>query len=200
MKIGIFGGSFNPPTKMHYLIAQNLLQQNYLDKVIYVPTGKAYKYKNNLIENKYRYKMLKIMTKKNKNILVSNYELKSHEIYTYQTLKHFQKKYPKDEIYFICGSDNLRYIDKWQNSQDIIANYKLLIIKRDGYNIKKIIQKLAKYKDNIIVTDIQEKNISSTMARSYIKQQDLKKLAQLVDKNIIKYILKKDLYKGVKND
>ena len=46
MKIGIFGGSFNPPHNMHKNIALELIEHGYLDKVIYVPTGDSYE-KNN---------------------------------------------------------------------------------------------------------------------------------------------------------
>ena len=46
MKIGIFGGSFNPIHKMHNRMAEFLIKEGYLDKVIFVPTGNQYKYKN----------------------------------------------------------------------------------------------------------------------------------------------------------
>ena len=194
MKIGIFGGSFNPPTKMHLLIAEKLIKEKYVDKIIYVPTGKIYKYKNNLIADKYRYQMLKIMTQNNKNILVSDYELKPYEVYTYQTLKHFQNKYKNDTIYFICGSDNLSYINKWKNALEIMQNYKILVIKREGYSVDDILSKLNEYKDNIIITKVKEKNISSTLARNYIAQKDFQKLNKVIDERIIDYIIKNKLY------
>ena len=63
MKIGIFGGSFNPPHIMHKKIAEQLIKEKYLDKVIFVPTGMKYEYKNNLISNEDRYHMLKLLIK-----------------------------------------------------------------------------------------------------------------------------------------
>ena len=53
MKIGIFGGSFNPPHKMHLNIVEELLNEKILDKVIIVPTGLHYSYKNNLASNEH---------------------------------------------------------------------------------------------------------------------------------------------------
>ena len=79
MKIGIFGGSFNPPHKMHLNIIEELLNTNILDKIIIVPTGLHYSYKNNLISNEHRYNMLKIMTKHNNKIEVSDFEFKDEE-------------------------------------------------------------------------------------------------------------------------
>ena len=51
MKIGIFGGSFNPPHKMHKSIAKELIKKKYVDLVIIVPTGIKYHYKNLIIKH-----------------------------------------------------------------------------------------------------------------------------------------------------
>ena len=80
MKIGIFGGSFNPPHNMHTDIANYLINQHYVDKVIFVPTGSKYAYKNNLIEEEHRLNMLNILSRKNKNLMVSDFELKSEVV------------------------------------------------------------------------------------------------------------------------
>ena len=76
MKIGILGGSFNPPHKMHFKMGLDLLEKGYIDKVIYVPTGSKYKYKNNLVEDVHRLKMLELMIKDDDRFSVSDYELK----------------------------------------------------------------------------------------------------------------------------
>ena len=92
MKIGIFGGSFNPPHKMHKKIAKMLLKRKYIDKIIFVPTGTTYQYKTNLLPNKTRYDMLSILIKKEKNMSISKYEFSSTPKYTYQTLNQITKK------------------------------------------------------------------------------------------------------------
>ncbi len=188
-KIGIFGGSFNPPHKMHTEIARYLENNKILDKIIFVPTGSKYIYKNNLEKDQDRYNMLKIITDKYENLEVSKYELKNKNVYTYETLKFFKDKYPKDEIYFICGLDNLSYIDTWKNSSYILNNFKILVIKRKGNNIKEVLNKLKKYQDNIIVVDMKEENISSTLIRS-----NLKDFESLIDKDVLKYIRENNLY------
>ncbi len=193
MKIGIFGGSFNPPHKMHIDIALNLINKKYVDKVIYVPTGNQYKYKNNLVQDKYRYEMLKIIANKHSNIDVSDYELKKHVVYTWETLDYFKKKYPNDKIYFICGTDNLSYIDKWKNGLDILKNNKIIVIKRNTDNIDKILIKYNKFKDNIIVSDIEEKDISSTQIRKCLKEKN-REFLNLIDKDVLDYINKNNLY------
>lgn len=193
MKIGIFGGSFNPPHKMHKKIAKMLLKRKYIDKIIFVPTGTTYQYKTNLLPNKIRYDMLSILIKKEKNMSISKYEFSSTPKYTYQTLKHFQTRYPNDEIYFICGLDNLSYMDKWEHGNEILKNYKILLIKRKTDNLNDVLQKYEEVKENIIITSLKEKKTSSTNIREQLKKKDKKVLFQLPI-GIYKYIKKHNLY------
>ena len=193
MKIGIFGGSFNPPHKMHKEIAIELIKKDYVDKVIFVPTGSKYKYKNNLLSDKVRFEMHKLMCNDN-NLEVSNYELKDDVVYTYETLNHIKNKYKDDEIYFICGTDNLSYIDKWKRGEDILSNNKLLVIKRNTDDINALLDKYKDYKDNIIVTDIKENEISSTKIREMIYNN--KRVGNYLDKSVDLYIRDNNLYKG----
>ena len=193
MKIGIFGGSFNPPHKMHKEIALTLIEKHYAEKVIFVPTGSKYKYKNNLLSDKVRFEMLKLMCRDNNNLEVSNYELKEHVVYTYETLNYFKNKYKDDEIYFICGTDNLSYIDKWKKGEDILSNNKLLVIKRNTFDINTLLKKYKDYKDNIIVTEIEENEISSTKIREMIYNN--KRVKNYLDNKVLDYIIRNKLYR-----
>ena len=192
MKIGIFGGSFNPPHKMHKTIALTLIKKHYVDKVIFVPTGNKYKYKNNLLSDKVRFEMLKLMCEDNNALEVSNYELKDQVVYTYETLNYFKNKYKDDEIYFICGTDNLSYIDKWKKGEDILSNNKLLVIKRNTDDINTLLKKYKDYKDNIIVTEIEENEISSTKIREMIYNN--KRAEDYLDDSVYSYIRENNLY------
>ena len=194
MKIGIFGGSFNPPHNMHENIALELLDKNYLDKVIFVPTGTKYEYKNNLIPNEERYEMLKILTENNPNLSVSSFEFQEKVVYTYETLAHFKKEYPKDEIYFICGTDNLSYLDKWKNGLDILTKYPIIDVKRETDNLESILTKYQKFKPKITVANIPPQTISSTEIRELIKKGNLKLLKEHLNKKVIDYILREKLY------
>jgi len=184
MKIGIFGGSFNPPHQMHKDIALNLIEKKYLDRVIYVPTGNCYQ-KKELIDAKDRYQMLKIMTGDHPNLFVSDYEIKNNLTYTYQTLDYFKEHFKGDSIYFICGSDNLDEITTWKNYQYILDNYKLLVIKRGCNQIN------SKFK-NVLEVDIPTSKISSTMIRNELKKD---KGGIYLDPKVSEYIQNHSLYK-----
>ncbi len=192
MKIGIFGGSFNPPHQMHKKIAKELIKKGYVDKVIFVPTGIKYEYKNNLVSNNARYTMLTLMCENENDMMVSRYEFQEKPVYTYETLDHFKRKYPEDDIYFICGTDNLSYMDQWKKGDYILANYKLLIIKRKTDDIGSLLEKYKKYRNNIVITNIREQKLSSTTIRENIKNQ--KSIKRYVDKKVYQYMMRNHLY------
>ena len=195
MKIGIFGGCFNPPHKMHKSMAEELITNNYLDKVIYVPTGNMYN-KVDLIDASHRYNMLKLMTRESANLEVSDYELKTHLKYTYQTLDHFKKLYPKDEIYFICGSDNLKEIKTWKNYEYILETFKLLVVKRDNDDLSNILEDINH--KNIEIANVNLSNISSTMIRQMLKYQSKKsEIIQYIDKSVLEYIENLKIYSNI---
>ncbi|MCX4364851.1 MAG: nicotinate (nicotinamide) nucleotide adenylyltransferase [Bacilli bacterium] len=193
MKIGIFGGSFNPPHKMHKNIAAYLIEKGYVDKIIFVPTGSKYKYKNNLLPDEARLMMLELMIEDQENMTASSFELKSEVVYTCDTLKHFSKLYPNDSIYFICGTDNLTYIDKWKNGEYLLKNYKFLVIKRSTDAIEEIIKRLDNHKKNIIIADMPMEEISSTMIREYLANDD-KNVINYLDREVYEYIMRNNMY------
>ena len=194
MKIGIFGGSFNPPHNMHLNIVETLINEKYLDKVIIVPTGLHYSYKSNLISNEHRYNMLKLLTKHNKKIEISNYEFQDTEIHTYDTLEYYKDNYKKDTIYFICGLDNLSYIDKWYKGNELLKNNKFLVIGRNTNNQEEILNNLKEYKDNITITNIELNNISSSEIRKNINKKNFI-IEKYISNEVYNYIRENNLYK-----
>ncbi|MCD8562407.1 MAG: nicotinate-nicotinamide nucleotide adenylyltransferase [Bacilli bacterium] len=114
MRIGIFPGSFNPPHDGHLAIAKNLIKLNYLDKVIFVPVSNFY-VKNELLDGEFRLDMLKIATKSDDRLCVSDYEIISEaQPYTYQTLDFFKNKFKDDTICLIVGTDNYLNLISWK--------------------------------------------------------------------------------------
>lgn len=193
MRIGIFGGSFNPPHNMHLEIGKKLVLRNYLDKVIYLPTGNKYP-KSGLLRDQERYQMVKDMTEEYSYLEVSDYELKKHLVYTYQTLEYFKKIYPKNEIYFILGTDLYKQFLTWRNYQRILENFPILIILRNGDSICEIENLYPDIKKNIIITDIYSLNVSSTMIREDIKNHNFDKLKEILPEKVLEDIKNNHYY------
>ena len=194
MKIGIYGGSFNPPHKMHEKIAKKLIDEKYVDQVIFVPTSTEYEYKMNLLQNEVRKELLEPIIEKNKSFMLSTYEFQDRTVHTCETLKHFENIFPNDKIYFICGADNFSYIDKWENGEYILRHYKIIVISRNTDNLDELLHKYKKYKDNIIVADIQPFNISSTQIRKLIHDKKYYECKNYLDADVLKIIERKNLY------
>lgn len=191
MRIGVFGGSFNPPHKMHESIASQLIEKGLLDKVIFVPTSNFYP-KAGLINDEERLEMLKLMIKDKKEYIVSDYEF-GKLTYTYQTLEYFKNEYPNDQIYFICGSDNLEQLDTWREYQKILGDYKLIVIPRK-HDMDSLLNKYEEYKNNIIVAELDNNYISSTLVREYLKEKDYDKVKEYINKDVLEFIIKNNLY------
>lgn len=196
-QIVIFGGCFNPPLNSHFSLAEQIINEyDKIEKIVFVPVNSKYQ-KADLISNEHRYKMLKLVCDKNSKLDVSRVEIdSSRPLYTIETLRIFQEKYPEYEIAFIIGSDNLKEIDKWKKSEELTKDFKIYVLERDKDNIEEIIksneflnnhrQAFTKAKDNIT------SNLSSTFVRKKLKNQ--KSIRYLTPDEVVDYIEKNKLY------
>ena len=119
MKIGILGGTFDPPHKAHLQIAERAIKQFDLDKVLFIPSGNPWqkKYATSFI---HRFEMTKILIEGSNKFEISDIE-KSEEnpSYTYETLLRLD--HPKEDLYFILGSDTAMNIKTWKNHSKLSA-------------------------------------------------------------------------------
>lgn len=197
--IAIFGGSFNPPLNSHLELAkQIIININYIKKVIFVPVSTRYNRKNNLIEDEHRYNMTKLMCNDEENLEVSDIELThGRQLYTIETLDILRNKYPEYDIYFIMGTDNLKELHTWMKPEEILSNYKIIVLERNNDNIEKIIEEDKLLKDNkgalIISKKIKPIELSSTMIREKIKNGE--EVEGVLKKEVLEYINKNGLYK-----
>lgn len=183
MKIGVYVGSFNPVHIGHKKIIDHLLYNDYLDKVIVVPT-EGYWDKTNLIDIKHRINMLKFY--ENKNILINDY-LNNCQ-YTYQILNRLKEENPKDVLYLIIGADNIVKFKFWENVEEILKN-KILVFNRDDIEIQSYIDDFLQKDNFVIINNFQPISISSTEIRN-----NLDDMSEYLDKKIYKYIKDNDLY------
>jgi nicotinate (nicotinamide) nucleotide adenylyltransferase len=189
MKIGVFGGSFNPPHLFHKKIVDYLLDNKYVDKIIIVPTGDSYK-KRNLTTFINRYNMLNIMFTDNR-VTISKLGNEGYD-YTYLYMDYYQDLYKDAELFFICGEDNIKDVETWKNAKHLTSNYKFLVISRNNLNVDD--------KEYIVRVNLESNNISSTMIREKINNKE--DVTKYLDKKVIDYIKTYNLYnyKKYKNE
>ena len=104
MNIAIFGGAFNPIHKAHTTLAENVLKECNVEKVIFIPTFiSPHKSMQYAVPFEHRVNMCKIATKDNDNFIVSTLEENfKGKGYTYRTLEELKKLYPNDNLFLDC--------------------------------------------------------------------------------------------------
>lgn len=166
-KIGLFGGCFNPPLITHINIINELIKNKKLDKVIFIPVGDFYQ-KDNLENQKHRYKMLKKAIKNEKKMKIDNIELKQkNKLYAIDAFELLSKKYKKYDVYYIMGSDNFIKMNKWKEYEKL-KKYNYLILERETNNYKSSTQIREMIKNNIDVSEYINKDVYK-----YIKKNKL---------------------------
>lgn len=193
MRIGIIGGSFNPPHKLHKEMGLQVLKNNLVDKVIYVPTGDKYA-KDGLLNGVHRLEMVKLMCQENELLEVSDYEIVRGASYTYETLDYFQELYPNDEIYFILSTDLILDIMNWKKPEYILEKYKLIGLKRKGID-GTLPEIYSRYPNSLRLYDFKMEELSSTIVRKRIKERKIEELKGKLDEQVLEYIEKNSLYR-----
>lgn len=184
MKIGLFGGAFNPIHLGHVKIAKEAIRQMSLDKLIVIPTGNAPHKKETEITREHRFNMAQLAFKDDDKIEISDYELNREEIsYSADTVEHFKKLYPNDELFFIIGDDSYNNLSMWHEPQRILSASTLLVFEREG----------AKILPPAVKINMERIEISSSEIRDNIYRG--KDFINLLPKSVFNYIIKNNLYK-----
>ncbi len=181
MKLGVYIGSFNPPHKGHKKVINYLIDNNYVDNILIVPTMN-YWHKQNLIDLSDRINMLKYFENDHVTIDREN----NQYIYTVELLEVLKNKYLNDELYLIIGADNLLSLDKWKNYQKLLE-YPIIVMQRGNIDIKSVINKYANHHfiliENFTFIDISSSKIRKELLNDYLDDQ------------ILDYIKNHNLYK-----
>lgn len=168
MKIGIFGGSFNPVHLGHYAIVSQLLAIGKVDKVIVIPS-----YQNPLKKEtpvtpvKIRLQMLEETFQGDKNVEILDYEVKREELsYTWKTLSYLKQKYPHDQLYLVMGEDAYEQFESWRSPDEIIKLAHLMVFYRPAQCRKSGTYKDGKYINQTEWIEVTIPDISATEIRN----------------------------------
>ena len=179
----IYGGTFNPPTVAHYEIISLLKEKFNPDKFYILPVGPHYN-KPAVANFSDRYQMCMIMADK-LGIEVSDLENETTYRGTYYALKYFEQ-FDKD-VYFVMGADNFDYLDAWMNAENLVKEFKFIILSRGGFDINKISEsKFKEYQDHFILVEYNN-YVSASLFR---KEKD----KRIVIPEVYQYIKENNLY------
>lgn len=138
MKIGIYGGSFNPIHKGHENIIKYVMSKKKLDKIIVIPVGNP-SHREGLISGGIRIEMARTVCDKIKGVEVSDIEVREEGIsYTYDTFLKLREIYKGAQFYEIIGEDSADYLHSWKSYEKMVEEVKFLVLKRRGYTYEAV--------------------------------------------------------------
>lgn len=200
MKIGIMGGSFNPIHMGHLMMSEYLREELKLEKVLFIPTGKAPHKDHYDADELDRLKMVELAVKNNDYFEACDIEVKNKEIsYSVETLRKLHEKYKEAEFYFFLGSDILLDLKGWKRFGELSSLCNFACAIRPGF--EKISLEVMKseinylnniFKANIHIVETPRYEISSTDLRERLKEE--KSVKYLIPESIIEYINDNKLY------
>ncbi len=210
MKIGILGGTFNPPHLAHLRLAEEVAISYGLTRVVFIPCHiPPHKISVDIAPAADRLYMTSIACEDNDLFEVSDIEIAaSGPSYTVNTLETFSKK--KDlEIFFILGTDSLKEISAWKDYQRLFLLANFIVVTRPGLDFRAAWSEVPAALRNefhsegndfvhessthLIPSHIQGLNISATWIRDLLRKG--KSVRYLVTESVRSYIIERKLYR-----
>lgn len=166
MKIGLFGGSFNPIHNAHVKLASAICKEAGLDEVWFMVTPhNPLKQQDGLMNEKDRLEMVRLALEKEPDLKASDYEFHlERPSYTWNTLQHLSKDYPENEFYIIIGGDNWDIFHHWAHHEEILRDYHIIVYPRKDSMIDTAILPRS-----VSILRMPEMDISSTMIRQMLR-------------------------------
>lgn len=170
MKIGLYGGAFNPVHNEHLNIVLAAKARLGLDKVIVVPTNVSPHKKGVMTaRGKDRLHMCRLAFGEVDGVEVSDAEIKRGGVsYSYVTCRQFRKLYPNDDLFFIIGADMLKSFAFWKEPEEILKCVTLAVCARE--NEKELAEEIKKFqkrfKKDVVNFGYVGKKVSSTRIRA----------------------------------
>jgi nicotinate-nucleotide adenylyltransferase len=168
MKVGIYGGSFNPVHFGHVGLAKWVIENTDLDELwLLVSPNNPLKPAGILAPEEERLAAVRDAVKDIPHVIASDFEFSlPRPSYTANTLRALQAAYPKHEFTLVIGEDNIAIFDKWREYEFILANYRIFVYPRKGADKSSIFNlQLPIAKNVVFLANAPLFDISSTSIR-----------------------------------
>jgi nicotinate-nucleotide adenylyltransferase len=134
VKVGIFGGTFDPPHYGHLIAAQDAIVEIELDRVLFIPALiPPHKQRNSVTPAATRLRMIEAATRSDERFEVSDVELqRSGPSYTVHTLRQLRAARPDDQLFLLLGEDQVREFHTWREPDEVLQHAALVMLARAG--------------------------------------------------------------------
>ncbi len=192
MKIGVFGGTYNPPHMGHLVAAESVREQLCLDRVFFVPSFiNPQKLESEVASGEHRLEMLRLAIGENAGLDVSDVEIRRGGLsFTVDTLEEFHRQLPAADLHFLVGVDNLPAFNSWKDPERILTLATVVAMTRPGFNAG----------ENPLVSERQmrlcvvpEIGICSTEIRERVRTG--RSIRYLVPSSVAEFIRQKGIYR-----
>jgi len=191
--IGVLGGSFDPIHNGHLIIAQALMEELSLTKVLFLLSARPpHKETGAIASWQDRLEMVRLAVEENPLFQVSELEIqRSGPSYTVETMDQLQLTYGHSyRIFFVVGADSILEIFTWRHPEQLLESRSLVIVPRPGCDLNQIDPRVAE-KVTLLQTPLIE--ISSTDIRQRVGRG--RSIRYLVPDRVAEYIARRHLYR-----
>lgn len=196
-RVGIFGGTFDPIHMGHLIVAETIMDEFHLDKVVFIPAAvPPHKLDKQISPAKHRYMMTMLATCSNPRFQVSDMEMhRQGPSYSRDTLAQLIEEHGRDtEFYFIVGADSVENLHTWNRIDELLTMCHFIGASRPGCmpDMEKIAQRFGPLAEKIHCLETPELEISSTEIRHRVGQK--RTIRYIVPETVEQYIYKEKLY------
>jgi nicotinate-nucleotide adenylyltransferase len=187
LRLGLFGGTFDPPHLGHLIVAQDVAEALELNQLLFVPAGlPPHKQDRLLTPAPLRLEMVRALVAGNDTFGVSEVELgRAGPSYTVDTLRHFRHLHPQAEVFFVMGVDQAASFQEWHEPEEVAALAHLVVLSREGAESPE---------GNFMSTPVTRVDISSSAIRARVGMG--RPIRQLVPESVRQIIESNRLYRA----
>lgn len=198
MRIGIYGGTFNPIHNGHVGVIKGFIEKLSLDKLLVIPTAvPPHKQASYLAKDEDRIEMCRIALDGISQAEVCDIEIKrGGKSYTANTLQYVHDENPKAKLFLLMGEDMFLTLQNWYEADRIFELSSIAVAPR-SHDLSEILKHKTflenEFNAEIFVETIPYNEISSTQIRELYKEN--KSAANLLSDSVVKYISDNKIYK-----
>lgn len=188
-RIGILGGTFDPPQNGHIAVALEVLRQLDLEQVLFIPAGDPWQ-KSHASSAAHRVEMVRLAISGHDRLSLNTVDLdRKGPTYTVDTLRDVHQEFPDAELFFILGDEAFAGIETWKSFEELAHQATFVVVSRTGTPVTVP----AKLSPSVNLLEITTLPISSTLCRERILEG--KALEGLVPAAVAEYIFDHQLYR-----
>lgn len=193
-RLGVFGGSFDPPHLAHLALAQVARDHLGLDQVLWIPVGQPWQKPRSLCDGQHRAAMVQALIASEPTFALDARELqRSGPSYTRQTLVELHAEQPQAQLVLIIGQDQYARLHTWHQPGEVLAQAQIAVAAREGQD-PQADDRLAAWPHPLHSLPLPRLDISATAIRARLAQGQ--PVDHLVGERVARYIDQHQLYRA----